>query len=206
MIRPSEWLERLNVADLSPEAKTLLKLMLDHARERGGYGVPVPDHHLVTLSGMSNKMIIEKLYEAFRAGWVHARVYAYGTKPQTSSTYILAVPTIQVARKPRVARKAKVEMTLKEWEAQNGQLVFSMVEQWAKQKGFCPELLRQLVEEFRLEMTSKSKLYADFKATFQTYLNKGYLSLKPQQVLLINSPYAPKIGAGGKAASFGVGA
>lgn len=206
MIRPSEWLERLNVADLSPEAKELLRHMLTHAKEHGGYGVLVPDEYLIHATGYHPKQIVKHLYEAFKKGWLHARAYAYGTTPPSSTSYILSIPSPkQEARKPRVARKAKVEMTLEEWEAAQGaRLGLTPLMGWVTQKQFCPVLVRELIEEFRLEMIGKQKLYANFTATFQTYLNKGWLSKKPDQVLLINSPHAPKVGAKGKEQRYGV--
>lgn len=205
MIRPSEWLERLNVADLRPEAKELLQHMLHHAREKGGYGVQVPDEYLVAATGCSPKAVIDHLYSAFQKGWLIARAYSYGTRPQSSTAYILSMPPEkQKARKPRVTRKKKAELTLHEWEQQNGILVVAMMQSWVKQNLFCERTVHQLIEEFRTEMKSKGNLYADFKATFQTYLNKGYLSKKRDQVLLVNSPYAPKVGAMGKAMEKGV--
>lgn len=205
MIRPSEWLERLSVADLSPEAKTLLRHMLTHAKENGGYGVLVPDAYLIAATGYHPKKIIKHLAEAFKKGWLHARVYAYGTTPQTSTAYILSIPTDkQAARKPRVARKAKVEMTLEEWEAIHGLLSIEPLMGWVSQKTFCPVLVRELLQEFRIDQQSKGKLYADFRATFQNYVNKGYLSKKPDQLLLVNSPHAPKVGAKGKEQRYGV--
>jgi len=205
MIRPSEWLERLNASDLTPEAKALLTHMLRHAREHGGYGVLVTDEWLVNATGMAPKAIIKHLALAFKKGWLNARVYAYGTTPQTSTAYILSMPSpIQEAKKPRVARKAKAEMTIGEWEAVHGELCRDMLGGWVRERKFCPKLVEQLIGEFRLEMKGKGKLYADFKATFQTYLNKGYLSKKPDQVLLVNSPYAPTVGAKGKEQRFGV--
>lgn len=208
MIRPSEWLERLNASDLPQEAKVLLTHMLTHAREHGGYGVLVTDEWLMNHTGMAPKQIIKHLYTAFKKGWLHARAYAYGSVPPSSTCYILSTPPIKQAaeKKPRVARKARVEMTLREWEATHGELRYEMFHQWVVQKQFCPTLVAKLVEEFRIEMASKAKLYADFKYTFQNYLNKGYLSLKPNQVLLVNSPHAPSVGAKGKEAKFGISA
>lgn len=80
--------------------------------------------------------------------------------------------------------------TLQEWEDLTGQpLHSSMITGWIVKKALCPFTIANLIEEFRLEMLSKNKQYADFKATFQTYLNKGYLSKKFPEVLWMNSPH-----------------
>jgi hypothetical protein len=98
----------------------------------------------------------------------------------------LATPT-----KPKKTRAVAPQMTLQQWEETKGVILNpSMLKGWITQKGFCTTLISQLVEEFRTEMLGKGLRYADFVAAFQTYLNKGYLSKKPEQVLLVNSPYA----------------
>lgn len=91
-------------------------------------------------------------------------------------------------------RTKSLLMTLPVWEAANGALAWPALRDWAMRKKLCPKTVEELIEEFRLEMQSKSKEYADFVATFQTYLNKGYLSKKLPQVLWVNSPYRKQEG------------
>lgn len=94
---------------------------------------------------------------------------------------------------PRKIRtpKAKNLMTLPQWEAKvYGPLNVGIMDTWSTQKGLCKRLLAELIEEFRTEMVSKNKEYADFSAAFKTYLNKGYLSKTLEQAKLANSPYA----------------
>lgn len=74
--------------------------------------------------------------------------------------------------------KAKVLCELPEWEEKMGcQLNSSMISSWCLEKGLYHPTITRLIEEFRIEMISKGKEYADFKSAFQTYLTKGYLSL-----------------------------
>lgn len=69
-------------------------------------------------------------------------------------------------------------VTLQDWEAAQGcALNSSMISSWCREKGLYHPTITRLLEEFRIEMMSKGKQYADFKAAFQTYLMKGYLSL-----------------------------
>lgn len=85
--------------------------------------------------------------------------------------------------------KSKDLYSLQEWEERIGRLDPRMMMRWIDQHQLCPKLIADLVEEFRMEMVSKGKKYANFKATFQVYLLKGYLSKKMGQVLLANSPH-----------------
>lgn len=96
-----------------------------------------------------------------------------------------------IPKAPRIRNtKAPQLQSLFEWEAGIGsQLRADMLTSWIREREFCPKLVGEMIEEFRLEMIGKNKQYADFKATFQTYLNKGYLSKKVGQMLLANSPY-----------------
>lgn len=94
----------------------------------------------------------------------------------------------------RRVRTASPLMTLPVWEVKNGTLVYHMLRAWAMRKKLCPRTVEELIEEFRTEMLSKNKEYADFTAAFQTYLNKGYLSKQLPQVLWVNSPYRTQEG------------
>lgn len=89
-----------------------------------------------------------------------------------------------VAKAPRIRNtKAPALKNLFEWEAEkNCQLRWEMLREWVAGNGYDLTLIQKMIEEFRLEMIGKNKMYADFKATFQTYVNKGYLSLKPSQL------------------------
>lgn len=79
--------------------------------------------------------------------------------------------------KVKINKKSSL-ITLQEWEAAQGcALNGSMISSWCREKGLYHPTITRLLEEFRIEMMSKGKQYADFKAAFQTYLTKGYLSL-----------------------------
>lgn len=89
------------------------------------------------------------------------------------------------AAKPKKIRTTKAPnlLSLSQWEAQvGGQLSIGMLTGWTNAKRLDSKEVAQLIEEFRTEMVSKNKLYADFKAAFQTYLTKGYLSKTLAQV------------------------
>lgn len=86
---------------------------------------------------------------------------------------------------PRVPRNASKLMTLEQWEAKVcGPLNVGIMDTWATRSNLCKIQLAQLIEEFRIEMMSKNKHYADFKLAFMNYLNKGYLSKKIDQIRL----------------------
>lgn len=71
----------------------------------------------------------------------------------------------------------KKPMLIQEWESITGvQLNADMLKSWCQQKGIARAIIAELVEEFRIDMIGKGKAYADFRAAFQTYLTKGYLS------------------------------
>lgn len=98
---------------------------------------------------------------------------------------------LSIPAKPKKTRAVSPQMTLQAWELARGQeLHWVNLERWAAQKQFCEMSIRLLIEEFRTEMMGKGLRYADFVAAFQTYLNKGYLSKKSDQVLIVNSRYA----------------
>ena len=78
--------------------------------------------------------------------------------------------------KPRKITNSKTLMPLEDWEAANGQLRTNMLTDWVKARGLCPVMVAQMIAEFRTEMMAKGKQYNNFKAAFQTYLTKGYLS------------------------------
>lgn len=118
-----------------------------------------------------------------------------GMKPSFTPTYIedtKSLDTEGTEKKKNIQKKKSPKMvTLEEWEEAVGSpLRFEMVAKWTSQNQFCKVMVAKLIEEFRVEMQSKGKLYADFKATFQNYVNKGYLSKTADQLLIKNSPYA----------------
>ena len=82
-------------------------------------------------------------------------------------------------KKPR-ALKPRNTMTLMQWEEKQGKRldVRHMLE-WIEKNQYSIPVIHQLIEEFRIDMLSKGKEYACFRAAFQNYLNKGYLSIKP---------------------------
>ncbi len=92
---------------------------------------------------------------------------------------LLEQSLIKEPSKPR-APKFKALMTLTEWEGKMGKkLDWMMFREWVIVKEYDHTVIAQLVEEFRIDMFSKQKEYADFRAAFQNYFNKGYLSIKP---------------------------
>ena len=78
-------------------------------------------------------------------------------------------------------------VTLQEWEAVNGQLAPSGMIKWIADNKLDLRMLAAMVGEFRQEMLAKGKQYANFKAAFQTYLAKGYLSKTLSQCLACNN-------------------
>lgn len=91
--------------------------------------------------------------------------------------------------KPRKITNSKNLMPLEDWEVANGQLRTSMLSEWVKARGLCPVMVAQMVAEFRTEMMAKGKQYNNFKAAFQTYLTKGYLSKPLTACTLERSTY-----------------
>lgn len=85
--------------------------------------------------------------------------------------------------------RAKSLQTLQQWETANGhRLQLSDLIFWVESKGYSIPVINELIEEFRAEMVSKGKHYADFAAAFQVYLRKGYLSVKPNDQRLMFKP------------------
>lgn len=111
----------------------------------------------------------------------HFREVVYGALRQA----LAKTPDMKIKR---VRTKSDL-YNLNDWEARHGAMLsVTMFHRWIEAKAFCPVALRELVEEFRIEMIGKNKEYADFRAAFMTYLTKGYLSKKISQVLLQNQP------------------
>lgn len=77
---------------------------------------------------------------------------------------------------PRKVTNAKGLMTLEQWECGHSRLDVSHLHKWIEVNGLDLLKIAQLISEFRTEMISKGKQYANFRAAFQTYLIKGYLS------------------------------
>lgn len=104
-------------------------------------------------------------------------------------TYAL-LKTVQ----PKKIRNSKSPslMSISAWEKTNGALTVARVIDWVESKRFCPIMVRELIEEFRIEMDSKNKQYADFRSAFKVYLIKGYLSKTAYQVALERSPHRNK--------------
>lgn len=96
--------------------------------------------------------------------------------------------------KPFVIRKVKAKdlCSLEDWEARIARLDHRMMAHWIEDAQFCPALIQEMIEEFRIDMISKNKQYANFKSAFQSYILKGYLSKKIGQLKLGNSPYRDK--------------
>lgn len=74
--------------------------------------------------------------------------------------------------------KKAVLVSLQDWEKITGaELNAEMLKSWCQQKKVARAVIAPLIDEFRTEMIGKGKQYADFRAAFQTYLTKGYLSM-----------------------------
>ena len=88
-------------------------------------------------------------------------------------------------RAPRAPRKivgAKGLVTLEQWESQHGQLTTCHVAKWSeKELKLDGTIIGTLIDEFRADMLSKGKQYANFALAFQTYLRRGYLSKTLEQ-------------------------
>jgi hypothetical protein len=87
-------------------------------------------------------------------------------------------------------------MTLEQWEkgVVYGPLKIDLIGPWVREKQYNPKAIEEMIEEFRTEMLAKEKHYADFAAAFKVYLNKGYLSKKPEQITICNSATSNKWG------------
>lgn len=94
-----------------------------------------------------------------------------------------------LSSRPRKITGAKNLVILSEWEAEKGKLCADMMLGWLRGHGLCPSMIEEMIEEFRGEMFAKGKQYANFKAAFITYLNKGYLSKRLEQCKLERSPH-----------------
>lgn len=93
-----------------------------------------------------------------------------------------------LSSRPRKAT-GKNLMTLQEWEAQHATLSIVMMTGWIDAHKLCYLTISELVGEFRGEMIAKGKQYANFKAAFMTYLDKGYLSKKKEACTLERSKH-----------------
>lgn len=81
-------------------------------------------------------------------------------------------------------RKSKptASMPLSDWEKKVGaRLNAEMLRGWCKENGLARSVVEMLVSEFRTTMIAKNKEYADFRAAFQIYLIKNYLSMSMGQ-------------------------
>ena len=94
-----------------------------------------------------------------------------------------------VNSRPRKVSNVKNAITLEEWENIHGPLRSTMMWDWIRQQKLCPQMIAKMIQEFRTEMQGKGKQYANFRAAFQTYLAKGYLSKPITACTLERSPY-----------------
>lgn len=105
---------------------------------------------------------------------------------QGNSNSSLNSPPFKEEKKRYKKPQAKM---LSEWEDENTELCAQMIMSWVKSKGYCPVLVELLIQEFRIDMRSKGKKYADFTAAFQNYLIKGWLSKRPEQIMQKDSAF-----------------
>ena len=97
------------------------------------------------------------------------------TATSTKILHILDQALIKPAPKPKQLRyKPNTPLlTLQEWEtAQGKRLDARQLLNWIDAKQYDLGIMVHLVEEFRTDMLSKGKAYADFRAAFQNYFNK----------------------------------
>jgi hypothetical protein len=84
--------------------------------------------------------------------------------------------------------KKSIKKTIEQWEKEIGtQLCIEQMASWVKRKGYEPEKIKKLIEQFRLKMQANGTPYANFVAAFQDYLDRGFLSLTPEQCLPFNN-------------------
>lgn len=103
---------------------------------------------------------------------------------QRSETWV----NLNAPKKPRKITNAKLLVTLLEWETARGkELHYTDLKEWLTKQNLDEFQVRLMIEEFRAEMTAKGKQYANFKAAFQTYLTKGYLSKTLNACLTANN-------------------
>lgn len=93
-------------------------------------------------------------------------------------------PCTPYIAKPKEPKK-NIKCVLAVWEKNIGcQLCVEQLMGWIKEKGLDPNGVKVAIEEFRDQVTGGGNQYADFTAAFKTYLRKGYLRLKIDQVRL----------------------
>lgn len=95
--------------------------------------------------------------------------------------------------KPRKVSNGKNLVTLEVWEQEGGwQRTAKSIKDWVERYGLCPKMLEEMLDEFRREMLSKGKQYANFAMAFQTYMRKGYLSKPVGACTLEKSSFKPQ--------------
>lgn len=86
-------------------------------------------------------------------------------------------------------KKPRKLVSLEEWETEKGSpLCLQMLTSWIRTKGYDPKLISDMVEEFRTRMMASDNRYADYRAAFQDWFGRGFLSKKPEQCKLVSNP------------------
>lgn len=85
---------------------------------------------------------------------------------------------------PRRIVQARGLVTLGEWEEKHGPLMPVYIKSWIVKNKLSPGMIDALIREFREDMLSKGKQYADFALAFQNYMRKGWLSKKLPECVL----------------------
>lgn len=135
---------------------------------------------------MTYRVTLREVLDELRYG--KGNTLPEGQKRITDDTLVRIINYLEAKkaakpRTPRVPKNTTKLYSLDEWETLwCGKLDVPLMDTWATEKNLCKRQLAQLIEEFRTEMISKGKRYADFKAAFQVYLNKGYLSKRIEQI------------------------
>lgn len=113
-------------------------------------------------------------------------VNARGTESNDSEA-LKEVPTNSPLNSPKVKinkKKPRTLVSIDEWETKVGSpLCLQQMQSWVKAKNYNPDLVKEMIEEFRTRMRASDNRYADYRAAFQDWLNRGFLSKKPADMV-----------------------
>lgn len=184
MYQPDTFLYELQMSELPGQAKqVIIQLRLNDQKTGGCSRLSVVQFMHAT--GLSEKQVVKAMYQAFKAKWLACGFYIHGEIPADTTAYTILESKQYRAPKQKIIRitKSPKLMSLPEWEQQNGMLSIIPMMGWVRDKKLNANQVRELINEFRIEMTGKGKPYANFVAAFQTYLTKGWLSKKIEQIV-----------------------
>ncbi len=91
--------------------------------------------------------------------------------------------------KENVKKKPRKLVSIQEWETEKGSpLCLQMLTSWIRSKGYDPKAIDAMIEEFRTRMMASDNRYSDYRAAFQDWFGRGFLSKKPEQCKLVSNP------------------